>query len=187
MKSKLNVYEVDNENDLKKYFSLYLKTQKGHGSPPHDFELFRNLFRLNAGNSIKTMIAEYRAKPVAGVIVFHDRRNIYWWGGVSDPKFRYLNATDILLWRIICWGQESGFASLNLGRTRYGTGVYNFKQGWGGREIPLSDYIFAMNAKHAITSDPAESEYLILTKLWSHLPVSFTRLMGPRIIKQIGL
>jgi predicted N-acyltransferase len=187
MKNELNIYEVGKEDDLKHYFSLYLKTQKKHGSPPHDFRLFQNLFRLNAGTSIKILIAEYGAKPIAGIIVFHNRRNIYWWGGVSDPKFRHLNATDVLLWKIIEWGNESGFTSLNLGRTRFGTGIYHFKKGWGGIEVPLSDYILAMKGKNAITPDPAEGKYQVLTELWSRLPMAFTRLIGPKIAKQIGL
>jgi len=187
MKSELNVYEVSQEDDLKEYFLLYLKTQNRHGSPPHDFKLFRNLFRLNAENSMKILIAEYCAKPIAGAIVFHNKRNIYWWGGVSDPKFRHLNATDILLWKIIEWGHESGFAGLNLGRTRYGTGIYHFKKGWGGIEIPLVDFVYHAESKDASTPDPSEGKYQFLTKLWSRLPVCISRRLGPRIIKQVGL
>jgi len=187
MRNNLNVYEVGKEDELKKYFSLYLKTQKKYGSPPHSFKLFRNLFKLNAEKNIKVLMAEYHAKLVAGVIVFRTKREMYWWSGVAHPKFKSLNATNLLLWKIIEWGHENDFAYLDLGRTRYGTGVYNFKKGWGGTEISLVDFVHSLKSEDVITPDPSESRYRLLTKFWSHLPIFMSRLIGPSIVKQIGL
>ena len=186
IKNNLNVYEVSTDDELEKYFSLYLKTQKRHGSPPHNFKLFKNLVKLMRKN-IKILMAEHRAKPISGIIIFYDKQGIFWWSGVSDPKFRNLNGTNLLLWEVIQWGHENGYAYMDLGRTRHGSGVYHFKKGWGGVEVPLKDYVYSIKGDGKGTPDPSEGKYRLLTKVWSRLPISVSKLIGPRIIKQIGL
>lgn len=186
IKNGINIYEVDTEDELEKYFSLYLKTQKRHGSPPHSFKLFKNLVKLMKKN-VKILLAERCARPIAGIIVFHNRRGIFWWNGVSDPKFRSLNGTDLLLWEVIQWGNENGYTYLDLGRTRRGSGVYRFKKGWGGTEITLKDYTYSINGIVKGTPDPLEDKYRLLTKAWSLLPIFVAKSIGPRIIRQIGL
>jgi len=187
MKNNLDIRKIQNEADLKDYFYLYLKTQKKHGSPPHDFKLFQNLFRLNSENSMNLFIAKYRKRPIAGVIVFYDGTKMYWWGGVSDPQFKNLNASDVLLWTLIEWGIEKGFLGFDLGRTRRSTTVYHFKKGWGGVETPLLDYVFSLKSINSFTPDPTEGKYQVLTRLWSHLPMALTKSVGPKIAKNIGL
>ena len=132
-------------------------------------------------------MAERCEKPIAGIIIFYDKRAIYWWSGVSDPKLRNLNGTDLLLWNVIQWGHENGYAYMDLGRTRHGGGVYHFKKGWGGVEVPLKDYIYSIKGDGKGTPDPSDGKYRFLTRLWSRLPIYISKLIGPRIIKQIGL
>jgi len=187
MKNNLDICEIQNETELKDYFYLYLKTQKKHGSPPHDFKLFQNLFRLNYQNSMNLFIAKYHGRPIAGIIVFHSKTKIYWWGGVSDPKFKSINASDVLLWTLVEWGINKGFLNFDLGRTRRNTAVHHFKKGWGGVEIPLTDYVFSVNGVNSFTPDPAEGKYQILARIWSHLPMTLTKSLGPIIVKGIGL
>jgi len=187
MKNELNVYEVSKEDDLKEYFSLYLKTQKKHGSPPHSFKLFQDLFSLNVGKSIRILMAEYHSKPIAGIVLFYNKRKIYWWGGSSDPKFKHLNATNLLLWKIIEGGVEIASKLFDLGRTRRGTSIYHFKSGWGGKEVILQDYVCFLNDCSVELPDPEQSRYSFLSRLWSLMPVSLAKKIGPKIMSGIGL
>jgi FemAB-related protein (PEP-CTERM system-associated) len=187
MRSKINIYEVSKKNHLQDYFSLYLETQKRHGSPPHDVKLFQKLFCHNSNIKTKILIAEYAERPIAGISVFYDNTRIYWWGGVSNSRLKYLNATNVLLWKMIEWGHENGLRTFNLGRTRLRTGIYHFKKGWGGVEIPLSDYFYLVRSKNIHSPDPSEGKYQILTKLWSHVPIVLAQSIGPMIVKQVGL
>ena len=186
IKNNLNVYEVSTEDELENYFSLYLKTQKKHGSPPHNFKLFKSLVK-SMGENIKILMAERYTKPVAGIIIFCHKQGIFWWNGVTDPKFRNLNGTNLLLWKVIQWGHENGYTYMDLGRTRPNSGVHHFKKGWGGTEVPLSDYIRPVKNSFKGTPDPSEGKYRFLTKVWALLPISISKLIGPWIIKQIGL
>ncbi len=198
MKNRVEVEEAKNEDDLKLYYRLYLKTQKRHGSPPNDFRLFCNIYRqLQPMGVMRILLAKYQEKAIGGIIVFHFKRArariIYWWGNVTEPSYRHLNPTNLLLWKMIEWGNENGFKVFDLGRTRRGTSIYHFKSGWSGKEIVLQDYIYFlnrnahMNGKEHTLPDPYQGKYRFLSKVWSLLPTILAEKIGPRIISEIGL
>jgi FemAB-related protein (PEP-CTERM system-associated) len=187
MEKDLKIYEITKEDELKRYYSLYLKTQKKHGAPPHSYKLFWNLFRLNKGKGMKIVISEYNETPVAGAIFLQHKNVVYWWSGVSDQKFRHLNATNLILWKVMEWACEKGFKAIDLGRTRRYTSVYHFKSGWGGEEVKLRDYVHFLHISNLKMPDPYQYRYCFLSKIWSILPVSVAEKVGPRIVSGIGL
>jgi FemAB-related protein (PEP-CTERM system-associated) len=189
MKNGVEVEEVKNENGLKLYYKLYLKTQKRHGSPPNSFKLFYNIYRqLQPMGIMRILLAKYQGKTIGGIITFHFNGIIYWWGGVMDPDYRHLNPTNLLLWEMIKWGIENDLKTFNLGRTRKNTSIYHFKSKWGGKEVVLQDYVFPLNSSRKyILPDPYQGRYKFLSKLWSILPIVLAEKIGPKIISKIGL
>jgi FemAB-related protein (PEP-CTERM system-associated) len=183
-KNNIIINEVHDETMLKRYFSLYLKVEKKHGSPPQSYRLFANLLKHNC--NLKSLIAEYNGIPVAGITVFFNNREIYWWNGVSDSDFSNINATNLLLWKVIEDGSKNGYSFMNLGRTRKDSGVHQFKKGWGGKEIPLKDSVFFLKPEREL-ADPEQVEYQVLSKLWSFLPTICAEKLGPKIVSGIGL
>jgi FemAB-related protein (PEP-CTERM system-associated) len=184
-KSNITISEILDEAMLKKYFSLYLKIEKKYGSPPHSFSVFKSLARFET--NVKYLLALHNSTPVAGVIIFYSNDEIYWWNGVSDPRLRNINATSLLLWEVIKWGCKEGYSYMSFGRTRKDTGVYHFKEAWGGKETCYIDYIYPLKDGQFSTPDPSEGKYQLLTKLWAYLPIIVSSSLGPLIIKQIGL
>jgi len=190
MENGVEVEEVKNENDLKLYYKLYLKTQKRHGSPPNSFKLFYNIYRqLQPMGIMRILLAKYQGKTIGGIITFHLNGIIYWWGNVTEPNYRHLNPTNLLLWKVIEWGNENNFKIFNLGRTRKGTSIYHFKDGWGGKEVIIQDYVYFLNGKMNCGKlpDPNQGKYRFLSIGWSLLPTAFTEKLGPKIISKIGL
>jgi FemAB-related protein (PEP-CTERM system-associated) len=190
MKNGIGVEEVKNENGLKLYYKLYLKMQKRHGSPPNSFKLFYNIYRqLQPMGIMRILLAKYQGKTIGGIITFHFNRIIYWWGNVTEPDYRHLNPANLLLWKVIEWGDENNFKIFNLGRTRKGTSIHHFKDGWGGKEIILQDYAYFLNEKMNSRKlpDPNQGKYRFLSIGWSLLPTAFAEKLGPKIISKIGL
>jgi FemAB-related protein (PEP-CTERM system-associated) len=187
MRSELDVLEIVEEDQLKAYFSLYLKTQRKHGSPPHSFELFRNLLRLRAGDNVKALVALYQERPISGIMVLRLNGRAFWWNSVSDVRFSHLNSTSYLLWEMMRSGIREGLTWLDLGRARRGTGVYHFKNRWGGKELDLLDYQWFLREGSNGLHDPMQLKYRILSSIWSLLPEALTERIGPFIVRGIGL
>lgn len=172
---------------VKGYYDLHLGTEKRHGSPPHSEAFFYNLWKLFKRKGLAKMaLASYEGRPIGGIIVFCFNGRIYWWSNVTDKKHGGLNPTNFLLWKIIQWGIRNNFKTFDLGRTRSETvGIYHFKSSWGGKVIPLKDYVWSV--KEITLPDPYQRKYVILSKIWSKLPSAITQHVGPKIVKEIGL
>jgi FemAB-related protein (PEP-CTERM system-associated) len=187
VKKSVEVRECESR-DLEIYFELYLKTQKRHGSPPNSFKLFQKLFQLLQPMGImRVLLATYQGKTIAGIITFQINGVIYWWGNVTELEYRRLNATNLLLWKVLEWGCENGFKTVDLGRTRRYTPIYHFKSGWGGKETDLRDYVCFLGDGNIRLPDPEQSKYRFLSRIWSIMPMFFAKRIGPKIVSGVGL
>lgn len=187
-KSGLQVEDVNEPDQLNSYYTLYLQTQKRLGSPPHSDKLFQNLFSaFSANKRMRMILAMHQGKPVAGITLSLSGNSIFWWNNVSDMKHRNLNPTNLLLWNTIEWGIENGYKTMDLGRTRKFSTIYDFKRRWGGEEEPLIDYVRFLSFRKKELDDPSQRKYQLLSRIWRLLPIAVTRRTGPRIIKGIAL
>jgi len=176
------------KKDLRIYYELYLETQKRHGSPPNSFSLFRNFCELlQPMNIMRVLLATFQGKVIGGIITFQLNGVIYWWSNVTEPEFRQLNPTNLLLWRTMEVGHENDFKTLDLGRTRRYTSIYHFKSGWGGKETNLRDYVSFLGSGSSELPDPEQNKYQFLSRFWSFVPIIFAKKIGPRIVSGIGL
>lgn len=188
MKSNVVTREVDNTEQLTAFYSLYLKSEKRLGSPPHKYELFKKLYEtFRPKDRMKVFLAYYGETPIGAIIVFCHRKTIFDWNSVTDYKYRNLNSHNLLLWKVMEWGSAHGYQTLDLGRTRRGTTISDFKSGWGGVETNLSEHICYMGPEKREPADAMQRKYRYLSKAWSFLPSSLAERIGPIIISGIAL
>jgi len=186
MRSGIEIKELEEVRQLEDYYQLYLETQKRHGSPPHKYELFKNLYEaLNVRGKIKVLLANYHGKLIAGLIIFLHNRTIFAWNNVTGTQHRGLNPTNLLIWNVIEWGVRKGHRIFDLGRTRRGTTIHVFKRRWGGQETHLQDYVCFL--RENVLPDPEQEKYRCLSKVWSFMPTSLTEKIGPKLASGIAL
>jgi len=188
LKNEVTVKEVEDEEQLTAFYTLYLRDMKRHGSPPHKYALFKILFDFfQASSQMRVLLAEYKGTVIGGRIVFCDSKSIFCWNSISDIRYRNLNPNNLLLWETIEWGLRNHYFRLELGRTRKETTIYDFKKCWGGEEIPLIEYFYFIRSKKRTLPDPTQRKYRYLAKVWSLTPISLAKKIGPKIISGIAL
>jgi len=166
--------------DLEEFYRLYLKTMKKLGSPPHSFDFFDNVFKFCSKN-IKLLFAEHDDKKIAASIFFLYKKKIYYWKNVSDGKYLYLRPNDLILYKMIEFGQRRHYEELNFGRAKMYTGGFLFKKRWGGKMEELKYYYRIY--KDCEIPDPEEEKYKSLGRLWKSLPIFLIKRLGPMIRK----
>jgi len=181
---KSNVKIVEgSKKDLEEFYRLYLSTMKKLGSPPHSFKFFENVFKF-CSNNVKLLFAVYENKKIAAIIFFLYNKKIYYWKNVSDLKFIDLRPNDLLIYKIIEWGQKKNYESLDLGRSRMNGGGFLFKSRWGAKMSELKYYYRLF--KEVEIPDPEEEKYKFLGKLWGILPTFLIKRLGPKIRKNFA-
>lgn len=181
VKNKIEVVEESFEEGITSFYRLYLSTMKKLGSPPHGLEFFKTCHE-SLGEQVKIFLATTPNKIVGGVFVLLGRKTIYPTYEGINPEYRRLNAASLLFSRIIKWGCENNFHSFNFGKTLCGSGVYSFKKQWGGIETPIPYYYMGKQIPH---QDPRE-KYANISRMWSKLPISIAKRIGPRIRRATG-
>ncbi len=181
-KSNVKVVEGSSK-DLTEFYSLYLKTMKKLGSPPHSFKFFDNVFKYCSKN-VKLLFAVYEGKKIAASIFFLHNKKIYYWKNVSDLEYLNLRPNDLILYKIIEWGQKKNYESLDLGKARMNSGGFLFKSRWGANTNEIKYYYRLF--KDVEIPDPEEEKYRFLGRLWKILPIFVIKKLGPIIRKNFA-
>ena len=183
IKNGIKAEESEFEEKLDEFYSLYLSTMKKLGSPPHGKKFFRTCYNKLGEKTVKLFLASFSGEAVGGVLTFLGKDSIYPVYEGINPRFRNLNPASLLFSHIIEWGCEKGYKHFDFGRTLYGSGVYNFKKQWGGVERALPYYYIGRKIPH---QDPRE-KYVHIANIWSKMiPLSMTKVIGPRVKGGIG-
>lgn len=174
-------------DDLREYYRLYLRTMRGHGSPPHSFEFFKLLWdHLHEAGNLRLSMVVHDGSLINGMIDLSLGSTVYQWGIVSDYERRDLNGGSWLLWKSLQWAAEQGYDTYEFGRTREGSGVYMFKRSFGGSKVWYDDLHYFPDRPTTLP-DPEDNQYQLARRVWKRLPIPVTRRLGPHIRKRIGI
>ncbi|MFC7047038.1 GNAT family N-acetyltransferase [Halobacteriaceae archaeon GCM10025711] len=183
----LDVRIGDSIEDLEEFYRLYLQSMRGHGSPPHSFGWFRRLWEAFHGDGhLLLFLVEKDGTTVNASIELPHAGRVHGYKGVSDYEYRDLDGGSLIQWKALEWAAENDYDAYDFGRTREGTGVYTYKKSWGGEKVGLDDYHYFPGGEGELPSVDNE-RYEPLKRMWRRVPLSVTRVVGPRIRRGISL
>lgn len=134
-------YEVGLDKSLieRLYYLLQL-TRARHRLPPQPIEWFHNLVAC-LGPNIRIRIASQAGRPLAGILTLSQGKHLVYKYGASDAAWNHLGGTAMLLWETIKEAKQSGFESLDLGRSDLDNlGLIAFKGRWAAEGTKLTTW-----------------------------------------------
>ncbi len=139
-------------DDLEVLYRLYAETARRDGFVIRPFSYYRQAWGdfMRAGLA-QPILAEYRGRPVAHVIIFGFARRAWYFYGASSDEERHRMPAYLLQWEAMRWAKSQGMAVYDFwgapdnfeDQTDPLAGVFHFKQGFGGtvvRRIGAWDY-----------------------------------------------
>src|SRR5690606_30605396 len=120
--------EVDAGVD--RYYSVYSESMRNLGTPVFS-KTFVRVMREVFGESCDIVTILKEQQPLATVLNFYFRDEVlpYYGGGV--PEGRAVAANDFMYWEVMDRAREKGCRVFDFGRSKVGTGSYDFKIHWG--------------------------------------------------------
>ena len=127
--------EIDRDAD--RLHRVYGESVRNLGTPVFPKKYFELLLDDISEHSDIVTITTGEGKPVASVLNFYFRDEVlpYYGGGTSDA--RRLAANDFMYWEVMRRACERGYRVFDFGRSKIGTGAYDFKTYWGFEPTPL--------------------------------------------------
>jgi FemAB-related protein (PEP-CTERM system-associated) len=171
--------------DVGRFYEIYATSVRNLGTPVFSrkyFEILREVF--GAECQVLTVIRGGRA--ISSVLSFYFRDEVLPYYAGSVPAARQVAGNDFMYWELMRRACAQGIRVFDYGRSKKGTGSYSFKKNWGFEPKPLSYQYLLINAKSVPDMSPLNPRYRLLIKLWSHMPLSISKWMGPIIARNLG-
>ncbi len=139
----LNVEQCNSENGVTIFYDMLTKLRRQKfkilpQSKAFYMLLWKHFIEKGHGN---IWIAFHDEKPIGTAIVLHSGNMMFDKIGVSDQEYLRMRPNNLLLWEIMRYGIENGFAYLDMGLTGHDyEGLLRFKDSLGGQCAPINFY-----------------------------------------------
>lgn len=181
-------YEFRAGNDadaLDSHYRAYSVSMRNHGTPMFPRRLFQAMV-AQFGTDAEIVTAWKDGKPACSVFSFYFKGTVYpYWIG-STPVGRLRRADAATYYEMMCRGARRGCTRVDFGRSKVGTGAYDFKKNWGLEPEPLVYVVRTADGAAPRDVNPLNSKYRLKIAVWQKLPVAVANRIGPYIARGLG-
>jgi len=175
-------------SDVDELYSLYCRNMHRFGSPPYAKKYFESFYKNLVDVGLANVFGAYiNGKLVSALLGFTYQDRVHILIAVSDPKYMEYRPSDAMHWTFIKWACNNGFKWFDFGRVREESGQFEYKRKWGPTMMDLPSYFLLWNVDEVPVVDPTSSKYKLFLKLWRFMPLWFTKLVGHRLRKGLGI
>jgi FemAB-related protein (PEP-CTERM system-associated) len=180
-KSELTA-EFGGEELLIDFYRIFSWKMRDLGTPVWGKRLFETIFEAFP-DTARMILVKKDKRPVAGGLVLAFKDRLYVPSAAAyNSALRYC-PNHALYWEVIKKGCEEGFKYFDFGRSRVGSGTYNFKQQWVPTPKRLNWQYYLARSDSMPSINPSNPKYRFLINLWRRLPLPVANYLGPKIIR----
>lgn len=166
------------------FYEVFARNMRDLGTPVYGKAFFYNILDTFQ-DTTRILAVRHEGKVIgAGILLwFRDTLEMPWASSISD--YRSLCPNNMLYWGAIRFAVERGFRKFDFGRSTPHEGTYNFKKQWGALPVQLHwQYLMDKGSKMP-ELNPSNPKYQTAIRIWQHLPVPVTKVLGPMIVRNI--
>jgi lipid II:glycine glycyltransferase (peptidoglycan interpeptide bridge formation enzyme) len=190
-KSELKLKEIINEEELKKFYELYLKDMRAFGTPQHSYDFFSNLLNIMNKN-FRGLNCYKDGNLIGSLIVFYTKDYMYAAYNFSERNYLKYQPNDILYWEMIKWAIRKNIKYFDFGQTEinaeegsHAAGIYKFKKKWLGNLYERPYFYLSFGPEEKISDKKKGYEKAI--EIWKKTPKPLIKIMDLKICSQLAL
>ena len=178
------VSHVDTTVD--RFFALYADNMHRQGTPPYGHGYFARLAQVFHDACEILVVVDARGRPVSSVLSFYFRDEVLPYYAGDTAEARDLAANDFKYWELMRRACERGLRVFDYGRSKRGTGSFDFKKNWGFEPEPLAYEHKLLRRDSIPQNNPSNPKYRAFIALWRRLPMPLANRLGPMIVRELG-
>jgi FemAB-related protein (PEP-CTERM system-associated) len=171
--------------DVAAHYRCYSESMRNLGTPMFPAALFTALL-AEYGDDADILTVWKGDRPLSSTLNLYWRGTMYPYYGGGVRAARALRANDRMFYAYACHAIDRGCRSLDLGRSKAGTGPAAFKKNFGYPARPLTYWRRTLDGSVPRTVNPLDPKYARKTELWKKLPLPVANLVGPLIARGLG-
>ena len=174
--------ESGRESLLDKFYELYAVSVRALGTPVFPRRLMANFLR-EFPERTDILVARDGRRAVGAVFNFYFRETVMPYYAGVDKRYYESGISNFLYWETMRMAARRGYTRFDFGRSKRGTGAYEFKRGWRMEMRPLAYRIDLVRGSSMPSLNPTNPRLQGLIGCWRRLPLSLTKLIGPRVVR----
>ena len=174
--------EVGGAELLEPFYDLYSHSVRNLGTPVFPKTLFSNLM-AEFGGDARILVIRREGRPVASVLTFFFRDEVLpYYGGARKEEFRYA-VNDFMYWSLLLHAMERGARVFDFGRSKKGSGSYDFKRHWGFEPVPLHYQYLLLRQRTVPDLSPKNPKFSLAIECWKRMPLWLSQRLGPTLVR----
>lgn len=174
------------DTDVDRFFALYADNVHRHGTPALPKRYFATLKRVFGDDCEILVVTEAGGRPISGVLSFYFRDEVLPYYAGDDLAARDLAGNDFKYWDLMRRACERKIRVFDYGRSKRGTGSFDFKKNWGFEATPLVYEYALLRSREIPQNNPLNPKYQAFIALWRKLPIGVANFLGPYIVRNLG-
>jgi len=172
------------EDLLDDFYQVFARNMRDLGTPVYSKSLFGNILKFFPDKSNIITITLNEIPVAAAFLLGHGETLEIPWAS-TNRDFNHLGINMLMYWEVLCFAIENGYQFFDFGRSSKDSGTYQFKRQWGA--LPRQSYwhYWLSTGKSLPSLNPDNPKYKIAIKMWKHLPIPVTKVLGPMIVKNL--
>lgn len=169
---------------LDRFYDIYAHSVHSLGSPVFPRRLFHAIGQ-EFGKDCELLTIWKDSVPVSGVLtlLFEDQVLPYYGGARQEALAFAVN--DFMYWELLCHAAKAGYRTFDFGRSREGTGAYNFKRHWGFEPVALPYQYVLMDGSQMPNLSPSNPRMHFAVEAWKRMPLPLTKVVGPFLTRYL--
>ncbi|HOY21893.1 MAG TPA: FemAB family PEP-CTERM system-associated protein [Cellvibrio sp.] len=170
---------------LNDFYAVFARNMRDLGTPVYGKNWFANIINSTAIDSTLAVVYIHEKPVSAGFLVgYKGMLEIPWASTVKEA-----NAFNTNMWmyrKILDFAIEKNFDFFDFGRSTQDAGTYKFKKQWG--TVPFVHHWYKVlpnGNSDAPELNPDNPKFALMIAAWKMMPVWLSRIVGPRIIRNI--
>ena len=172
--------------DLDAFFELFADNVHRHGTPPHRKRFFELILEAFEDRAEVLVVRDNRREPVSAVLTLYHRDEVLPMHAGDALRARDLAANDFKYWELMRRAVARGCRVFDYGRSKRGTGPFDFKRNWGFEPTPLTYEYLLLGSDTIPQNNPLNPRYRLLIALWRRLPRPVVDTLGPYLVRGLG-
>jgi FemAB-related protein (PEP-CTERM system-associated) len=170
--------------NVRDFYEIYAQSVHRLGTPVFSRKWFESLQAAFPGQC-RVFGVRKGQTTIASVfcLYFRDQVLPYYGGALAD--FYKDSPNNFMYWSLIEQSCREGYGSFDFGRSKKGTGSFQFKSAWNMQVAELPYRYQLVRSKEVPQMSPVDKKFQLPVEAWKRLPFSWTKIIGPPLIRRI--
>ncbi len=171
------------EELLDEFYRVFARNMRDLGTPPYGRALFAQMLAQFPAEA-EIVVLRHGGRAVAAGFLLHAPGCTLIPSASALREYNHLSVNVLMYWRALERSIQRGQPLFDFGRSTVDSGTYKFKQQWGAVAHPA--YWQYHSFKGSVgDARPSNGKFALLVRAWQKLPVWFSSLLGPHIVRGI--